>query len=235
MNVWNLRGDIGWNPSWDLEGFLIDNLREDRRRSNVYVFFDETQPRVWVKQREEIDCSVAVSEGKGLNREFIQVSESRCNVRWIRECRCKYYGYECLITEARAIIRFGSLSNDYDGDLCKRSVNQPGLSRAQEVAIKIPSPITGLCQPSRDQKPHNRRSKELKHRRISSQTRARWAVKMTNLCVYFGLFLAVFAASGSAHLNLYLNQLEVMRLLGMFISTQQLCPSFQLGTTRNTL
>ncbi|KXJ73589.1 hypothetical protein RP20_CCG015498 [Aedes albopictus] len=39
---------------------------------------------------------------------------------------------------------------------------------------------------------------------------------MTNLCVYIGLFL-VFAAGGSAHLNLYLNQLEVMRLLGMLL------------------
>ncbi|XP_058450483.1 tyrosine-protein kinase Dnt [Malaya genurostris] len=37
---------------------------------------------------------------------------------------------------------------------------------------------------------------------------------MTNLCVYIGLFL-VLAAGGKAHLNLYLNQLEVMRLLGL--------------------
>uniref|UniRef100_A0A182JLE0 Uncharacterized protein n=1 Tax=Anopheles atroparvus TaxID=41427 RepID=A0A182JLE0_ANOAO len=37
---------------------------------------------------------------------------------------------------------------------------------------------------------------------------------MTNLCVYVGLLLSLLVATGRAHLNLYLNEIEVQRLLG---------------------
>uniref|UniRef100_A0A182QYP5 Uncharacterized protein n=1 Tax=Anopheles farauti TaxID=69004 RepID=A0A182QYP5_9DIPT len=36
---------------------------------------------------------------------------------------------------------------------------------------------------------------------------------MTNLCVYVGLLLSLLVATGEAHLNLYLNEIEVQRLL----------------------
>ncbi|XP_049534374.1 tyrosine-protein kinase Dnt-like [Anopheles darlingi] len=38
---------------------------------------------------------------------------------------------------------------------------------------------------------------------------------MTNLCVYVGLLLSLLVASGQAHLNLFLNEVEVQRLLGL--------------------
>ena len=39
---------------------------------------------------------------------------------------------------------------------------------------------------------------------------------MTNLCVYVGLLLSLLVAAGEAHLNLFLNVIEVQRLLGKF-------------------
>lgn len=49
---------------------------------------------------------------------------------------------------------------------------------------------------------------------------SRRVVKMTTIkmvCLYFGVLLALSASAVRAHMNLYLNQFEVMRLLGEWI------------------